>query len=151
MTEAALRDGRHEDPTCAAQADLRVLKDASGRDEMELDGVVAGDNKAFVLSHKNSYEGAGMIIEIEDKAQIIKDKSTQAKYAGTPYEQFKGKEVVPVFMAENTGKLNTAARDKCHKLGVRLYRRDRSAIQPWAHLKQSARAAAPASTMRWVL
>ncbi|KAG2452642.1 hypothetical protein HYH02_002875 [Chlamydomonas schloesseri] len=151
LQEAVLRHGLLEDPTSAPQPEWRVLTNVTGVHEMEVDAVIAGDKMAYLVSHKTTYEGVRMFKEIATKASMIKHKSVQEEYAGTAYEHFKGKELVPVFMAENTAKLDAAARSVCRSQGVRLYRRNGTAIGPWASLKRPEGATMSASTMRWVL
>lgn len=51
------RDAQAEDPSCVVQPELRKLTDSGGRDEMEVDGVIMCNDKAFALSHKSTYSG----------------------------------------------------------------------------------------------
>ncbi|KAG2446331.1 hypothetical protein HXX76_000919 [Chlamydomonas incerta] len=153
MTQALQRDAQEEDPSCVAQPQLRILKDSYGRDEMEVDGVVLGKDKAFTLSHKSTFTGASMITEIAKKANTIQHKSALPEYAGTLYACFKGKEVIPVFMAENVApEKSDIVRKSCQEQRVRLYRRTGNAIGPWASMKRPERmAVASRGTMRRVL
>ncbi|PNW80798.1 hypothetical protein CHLRE_07g329950v5 [Chlamydomonas reinhardtii] len=153
MTQAVERDAQAEDPSCVVQPELRKLTDSGGRDEMEVDGVIMCNDKAFALSHKSTYSGGSMITEIANKASTIQRKSALPEYAGTPYECFKGKEVVPVFMAENVvPEKSDIVRNACRVQRVRLYRRTGNTIGPWASMKRPERMAVAArGTMRRVL
>ncbi|KXZ42382.1 hypothetical protein GPECTOR_154g73 [Gonium pectorale] len=154
MTQAVERDVQQRDPTAASKSHLRVLKDRSGRiDEMEVDCAIVGKTTAFVGSHKSTFTGPSMVKEIADKARTIERKSMLPEYANTPYTSFKGKKVVPVFMAENVEPEKfDILRKSCREQGVRLYRRTGDAIGVWACMKQLARgAAASRGAMRRVL
>lgn len=116
---------------CSIQLSLRVLRKAAkkgkdhAKDEMELDGVVlVGDDMAYILSHKGYADDAKTVKDIRLKADTIERNILDPAYAGSNFLAFRGRKIVPVFMAESRSqdldrRLMKLCRESNIKLGLR--------------------------------
>jgi len=146
----AVRDKVSQFPNneeCQLAPELRILAGPSGRDEMELDGVVTCRDTIYITSHKTHTDAMTPVNRLNAAVESIYAKSTDPAYTLTKYAAFAGKKIVPVFMAEFLDeKQKSRILDQCRSAGVRVGARSGNNISISARMPQAAK---PACSMRF--